>query len=185
MENKHPKIFLISGKAQAGKDTTAKLIKEELEKKDLNVINLQYSSYIKEYAKKISGWDGSEETKPRELLQTLGTDIIRKELGADFFVKKLVEDIKVYSFFYDIITISDVRLKIEIDIPRNKFDNIYAIRIVRPNFDNGLTEEQKNHPTEIDLDDYENFDYVLVNDGTIPDLGVKVKNMLEEVQHES
>ena len=185
MESKCPKIFLISGKAQAGKDTTANLIKNELEPKGLKVINLQYSSYIKEYAKKISGWDGSEETKPRELLQVLGTDIIRKELGDDFFVKKLVEDIKVYSFFYDIITISDVRLKIEIDIPRNKFDNIYALRIVRPNFDNGLSEEEKAHPTEIDLDDYEKFDFILTNDGTIPDLGEKVSNMLEEVQHES
>ncbi len=185
MENKCPKIFLISGKAQAGKDTTAGLIKEILEEKGLKVVNLQYSSYIKEYAKKISGWDGNEATKPRELLQVLGTDIIRKELGKDFFVKKLVEDIKVYSFFYDIITISDVRLKIEIDIPRNKFDNIYALRIIRPNFDNGLSEEQKMHPTEIDLDDYENFDYILTNDGTIPDLGKKVLKMLEEVQHES
>ena len=185
MESKCPKIFLISGKAQAGKDTTATLIKKEYEKLGLKVINLQYSSYIKEYAKKISGWDGLEETKPRELLQILGTDIIRKEFGKDFFVKKLIEDIKVYSFFYDIITISDVRLKIEIDIPRNKFDNIYALRIIRPNFDNGLTEEEKKHPTEIDLDDYENFDFILTNDGTIPDLGLKVINMIEEVQHES
>ncbi len=185
MESRNPKIFLISGKAQAGKDTTAILIKNELEKKNLKVINLQYSSYIKEYAKKISGWDGREETKPRELLQVLGTDIIRKELGSDFFVKKLVEDIKVYSFFYDVITISDVRLKIEIDIPRNKFDNIYALRIDRPNFDNGLTDEEKMHPTEIDLDDYKKFDFILTNDGTIPDLGKKVSNMLEEVQHES
>ena len=185
MENRNPKIFLISGKARAGKDTTAKFIKQEYEKKNMKVINLQYSSYIKEYAKVITNWDGSEETKPRELLQVLGTDIIRNKLGADFFVKKLVEDIKVYSFFYDIITISDVRLKIEIDIPRNKFDNIYALRINRPNFDNGLTEEQRNHPTEIDLDDYEDFDFILTNDGTIPDLGKKVSNMLEEVQHES
>ncbi|MBR1718251.1 MAG: hypothetical protein IJ715_03165 [Bacilli bacterium] len=185
MKSKCSKIFLISGKAQAGKDTTAGFIKKNLELKGLKVINLQYSSYIKEYAKKISGWDGREETKPRELLQILGTDIIRKELGSDFFVKKLVEDIKVYSYFFDIITISDVRLKIEIDIPRNKFDNIYAIRIVRPNFDNGLSEEQKKHQTEIDLDDYDKFDYVLINDGTISDLDKKVSKMLEEVQHES
>lgn len=185
MKSKCSKIFLISGKAQAGKDTTAGFIKKNLELKGLKVINLQYSSYIKEYAKKISGWDGREETKPRELLQILGTDIIRKELGSDFFVKKLVEDIKVYSYFFDIITISDVRLKIEIDIPRNKFNNIYAIRIVRPNFDNGLSEEQKKHQTEIDLDDYDKFDYVLINDGTISDLDKKVSKMLEEVQHES
>ena len=44
------------------------------------MISLQYGSYIKEYAKKISNWDGNEETKPRELLQQLGTNIIRKNM---------------------------------------------------------------------------------------------------------
>ena len=73
------KIFVISGKARHGKDTVALDIKEIYEKKGLRVINLAYGSYIKEYAKKISDWDGKEESKPRELLQELGTDVIRKK----------------------------------------------------------------------------------------------------------
>ena len=185
MENKNPKIFIISGKARAGKDTTAGYIKNIYESKNLKVLNLQYSSYIKEYAKKISNWDGSEDTKPRELLQKLGTDIIRKNLGDNFFVNKLIEDIKVYSYFFDVITISDARFKIEIDIPKQYFNNIYAIRIERPYFNNGLTEEQKNHPTEIDLDDYDKFNYKIINDGTLYDLSCKVRQMIEEVHHES
>ena len=60
------KIYVISGKARHGKDTVALDIKEVYEKKGLKVINLAYGSYIKEYAKRISNWDGSEETKPRE-----------------------------------------------------------------------------------------------------------------------
>ena len=179
----NPLIIILSGKARAGKDTTANFIKEIY--KDKKVLNLQYSSYIKEYAKKISNWDGSEETKPRELLQKLGTDIIRNKLGSDFFVEKLIQDIKVYSFFFDVITISDARFKIEIDIPKSIFENVKAIRIERPNFDNGLTEEQKKHPTEIDLDDYNNYDYKIINDGSLDELREKVKDMLEEVQHES
>lgn len=177
------KIIIISGKARAGKDTTANMLKEICI--DKKIINLQYSSYIKEYAKKISNWDGREETKPRELLQQLGTDIIRKRIDDEFFIKKIIDDIKVYSFFFDVITISDARFKKEIDNIRNVFDNVVTVRIVRPNFDNGLTEEQKKHPTEVDLDDYDKFDYDLINDGTLEDLKVKVERLVEVINNES
>ena len=177
------KIIIISGKARAGKDTTATMLKEIYS--DKKVINLQYSSYIKEYAKKISNWDGSEETKPRELLQQLGTDIIRKKIDDEFFIKKIIDDIKVYSFFFDVITISDARFKKEIDNIRNVFDNVIAVHIVRPNFDNGLTDEQRKHPSEIDLDDYDKYDYDLINDGTLDDLKIKVERLVEVIENES
>lgn len=177
------KIIIISGKARAGKDTTATMLKEIYS--DKKVINLQYSSYIKEYAKKISNWDGSEETKPRELLQQLGTDIIRKKIDDEFFIKKIIDDIKVYSFFFDVITISDARFKKEIDNIRNVFDNVIAVHIVRPNFDNGLTDEQRKHPSEIDLDDYDKFNYDLINDGTLDNLKIKVERLVEVIENES
>lgn len=185
METKNPKILIMCGKARAGKDTVAGYIKNEYERMGMKVLNIQYSSYIKEYAKKISNWDGSEETKPRELLQQLGTNIIRKQIDEYFFVKKIVEDIKVYSFFFDIITISDCRFKIEVDTPKDNFNNVFAVHIERPNFDNGLTEEQKKHPSEVDLDDYNKFDYTIINDGTLEDLNDKVIELIKEVQHES
>lgn len=185
METKNPKIFIISGKARHGKDTLSSFLKEEYEKNNKKVIILQFSYYIKEYAKKISDWDGSEETKPRELLQQLGTDIIRKQLGSDFFIKKIIDDIRVYSFFFDVIIISDCRFKIEIEGIKEKFSNIYPINIVRPNFDNGLTEEQKKHATEIDLDDYNDFYKIISNDKTLEDLKNKAISLIEEVEYES
>ena len=181
MEMKDTKILILCGKARSGKDTSASYIKEYCEKKNLKILNLQYSSYIKEYAKKISDWDGSEETKPRELLQTLGTDIIRNKIDENFFVNKLIDDIKVYSFFFDVITISDARFKIEVDTPKDNFKDVFAIQVVRPNFDNGLTEKEKQHRTEIDLDDYDKYDYQIINDGSIEELEEKIKNILEEV----
>ena len=181
MENKNPKIIILSGKARAGKDTTMNFLNEIYN----NIIQLQYGSYIKEYAKKISNWDGSEETKPRELLQQLGTNIIRENIDNKFFVKKMIDDIKVYSYFFDTIVISDARFKIEIDDIKNTFNNVIAVRIERPNFDNGLTSEQKKHPSEIDLDDYNKFDYKLTNDGTLEDLKKKVEKLVEVIKNES
>ncbi len=181
MENKNPKIIILSGKARAGKDTTMNFLNEIYS----NIIQLQYGSYIKEYAKKISNWDGSEETKPRELLQQLGTNIIRENIDNKFFIKKMIDDIKVYSYFFDTIVISDARFKIEIDDIKNTFNNVIAVRIERPNFDNGLTSDQKKHPSEIDLDDYNKFDYKLINDGTLEDLKKKVEKLVEVIENES
>ncbi len=178
MDKKQTKIYLISGKARHGKDTTALIIDEFFENKGLKVINLQLGSYIKEYAKKISDWDGSEETKPRELLQNLGTTVIRGNIDKYFFIKRMIEDLKVYNYFFDVVTISDVRLKDEIEMIKKEFNDAVSIHIVRPNFDNGLTLKQKNHPTEIDLDDYKNFDYTFINDGTISDLKQKITSSL-------
>ena len=177
-------IYVISGKARHGKDTVAIDIKEIYEKKGLKVINLAYGSYIKEYAKKISNWDGNEETKPRELLQELGTDIIRKQIDHDFFVRRLCEDILVYSYYFDIITISDARFPNELEWPKKKFDNVISIKVIRDNYDSVLSEKEQKHLTEVALDEYNSYDYVIHNDGTLDDLKEKVSDVVRKVEHE-
>lgn len=181
LKKEKPIIYIIGGKAKNGKDTVASLIKDNYEKKGLKVINLQYSFYIKEYAKNISDWDGSEATKPRELLQVLGTDVIRKNIDQNFFIKKIIDDILVYSFFFDVITISDARYKIEFDMIKDKFD-IIALNVIRDNFDNKLTYLEKHHLSEIDLDDYKGFDYIIKNDGSMDILKDKVDKIISEVK---
>lgn len=77
-------------------------------------------------------------------MQILGTEVIRNKIDEEFFIKKIIDDIKVYSYFFDVITISDVRAKREIINVTNSFDKVINININRPNFDNGLSEEQKS-----------------------------------------
>ena len=164
IEFRNPKIYLIGGKAKHGKDTFSSFLKEVYENKGKKIIVTQYSKYIKYYAREMTGWDLSEETKPRELLQKLGTDIIRVKLKKDdLFINRMIDDIEIFSYFYDAIIISDVRFKKEIDDLRKVFPDAISMHINRPNFDNGLTEEQKKHKTEIDLDDYNKFDEEIVN----------------------
>ncbi|MDD2377290.1 MAG: hypothetical protein PHD10_01390 [Bacilli bacterium] len=182
--NKEPVIYIICGKARAGKDTISEIIKEYYEKNNKKVLNLQYSSYIKDYAKKISDWDGSEEKKPRALLQQLGTEIIRFKIDMLFFVKRICSDIQVYSYFFDCLTISDARTKEEVDVPKEKFNKVVAIHVDRPNFDNGLTEEQRKHFTEIELDDYDKYDYKIINDGDLEQLKEKVEVILRGIENE-
>lgn len=152
--NKNPKIFILSGKAKSGKNYVADIISDYYK----NSIQISYAYYLKQYVKKISNWDGLEETKPRTLLQSLGIDLIKK-IDKELLIRRVMEDIKIYSYFFDVIIVTDARLKEEIIIPKNLFDCI-TIRINGK--DNDLTLEQKNHITETDLDNYK-FDYVINN----------------------
>ena len=176
------KIFVIAGKARHGKDTVAGYIKDYYKNK--KVINLAYGSYIKEYAKKISDWDGSDETKPRELLQELGTEVIRQKIDKDFFVKRICEDILVYSYYFDIITISDARFPDEIEWPKSRFENVISIKVVRDGYDTVLSKKEQKHLTEVALDEYNNYDYVIHNDGTLDDLKNKVFDLVRRIEDE-
>lgn len=178
---KEPKIFIVSGKANSGKDTSCEFINNYIKLKELKCINLQFSSYIKMYAKNISGWDGSEEEKPRTLLQELGTDIIRRKIDNEFFIKRIIDDIKVYSYYFDVITISDARFKEELDSIYNCFNNVYRINIKRPNFVSKLSSKEKTHITEVALDNYNNYEFEIINDSSLDDLNKKIKNIIDEV----
>ena len=177
------KIFLIAGKARSGKDTAANMIKTYYEKNGKKVLIIGFADHIKNYAKKITGWDGTDETKPRELLQTLGTDIIRKEIDENFFVNRTIDDIKVYKYYFDVIILSDVRFPNELELPKKVFEEVYTIKVERPNFENNLTLEQKKHATETALDNYDNFDYIINNDGDLEKLNNDVLKIIGDVEN--
>lgn len=179
---KDSKIYLLSGKARSGKNEVANMITEYYHNK--RCICLSYSYYLKDYVKRITGWDGNEATKPRDFLQQVGIELIKEQIDSQLLIRRLVEDIKVFSYFYDIIIITDARLVNEIEIPKATFENVTTIRVMR-NKDNELTVEQKQHLTEIDLDNYMMFDYVLDNNDNNYDLlRQKVYQILDEVNYE-
>ena len=172
--NKNPKIFILSGKAKSGKNLIADIIEKYYS--DKKCIQLSYAYYLKQYVKKITNWDGSEENKPRDLLQSLGIDLLKK-IDQNLLIRRVIEDIKVYSYFYDVIIVTDARLIEEIEEPKKIF-NCITIRINKDS--NNLTEEQRKHITETNLDDYQNFDYVVENKD-IEDLKKQIINILKEV----
>lgn len=152
---KDTKIIVLSGKAGSGKSSVAKLIN-----KYKKCIILSYASYIKEVAKNVLSWDGKEESKPRDFLQQFGSVI--KQIDSNLLINRVVEDIKIYSYFYDLIVISDARFESEIETIKTNFKNVYSINIYGR--DNNLNDKQKNHITETALDNYDKYDYILKND---------------------
>ncbi len=178
--NKKPKIYLLSGKARSGKNEVGDIIKNYYKNK--KSISLSYSYYLKDYVKRISGWDGSEDTKPRDLLQQIGIELIKNKIDSKLLIRRLIEDIKVFSYFYDVIIITDARLVDEVEVVKKEFNYVTTIRVKR-NIDNNLTLEQKEHLTETGLDDYNNFDYILENND-YNDLKENVYKIISEVDYE-
>ena len=79
------------------------------------------------------------------------------------------------------ITVSDIRFPEELDIIYNSFKNVYKINVIRPNYENNLNSSEKKHITELALDNYNNYDYTIINDSSLNDLNIKVINMIDEV----
>jgi len=174
------KVVLVCGKARQGKDTLADFLTEAYEAKGKKVCHLAYGAYIKYYASKYFGWDGKEETKPRSLLNQLGTEIIREKIDPYFHVNRVIQDIEVLSYFFDVAIISDIREPIEITTPKERFSDVVSIHIARPEFVSELTDEQKKHYTECALDSFDDYDFRVLNDGTLEDLKNKAYHFVDE-----
>lgn len=181
MIKKDFRIYLISGKARHGKSAFGEMILDAYKNNMKKAVIIQYSHYIKEYAIYFFGWDGEEETKPRELLDKIG-DVIRFKLNRPhFFIERLLEDIEILSYFFDAVIVDDARLQIEMDIPKIKYGyQALLIRVNRDNFDSELSESEKHHVTETDLDNYKSFDYIINNNGALKDLKRKAEEIVEQ-----
>lgn len=157
------KLYLICGKARAGKDTFAKLIKREEEKNNKKVCILKLTAPLYKWLEDYFNYDKEKDEKPRELLQTIGYDTLQLKLGKkDFLLDYLITTIEVLDDYYDVGLITDGRLVHEIEVLKEKYPNIKIILLTNK-IDNKLTNKEKNHQTEIDLDDYQDFDYIIEN----------------------
>lgn len=156
------KVILVSGKAQSGKDFTATVMKEYLESKCKSVLVIHFADLLKWECKNFFGWDGKKDAKGRELLQYVGTDVVRKR-NPDYWVRFVNDFLEMFNYQWDYVIIPDVRFPNEVEGLSDSFDKV-SIRIERPEFDNELGDAQQ-HTSETALDNYE-FEHTLVNDGT-------------------
>src|SRR5574344_993854 len=119
------KIILISGKAEAGKTTTANMIKDILEKKD---------------------------KAGRSLLQYWGTDVVRKK-DPNFWVMASIDLANVIKDEFDYMIVDDCRFPNEIDLWKCLTAYpVLTIRVIRPGHENMLTLEQRRseeHTSEL------------------------------------
>ena len=184
------KIFLISGKAESGKNTVADFIADYYMKSYIDKNNfirgVAFADEVKSIAYSL-GWDGVKDLKGRELLQQIGA--WGRYYNTDFWVQKvnnsILDDIVTLKDCMQnkIFCITDVRYPNEIERVQEFFDKhedvkIYKIRIER-NTDNHLTREQQNDSSEVALDNYNNWDKVFLNNKDLESLNAEVVDWLK------
>lgn len=146
------KIILLSGKAEAGKDFCANIFKEQLEAQGKKVLITHYADLLKYICKTFFDWNGEKDEKGRTLLQHVGTDIIRNRIP-NYWVKFICGIINMFENEWDYVLIPDTRFPNEVNyLKTNACGNVFHVRVIRPGHKNKLTEEQRNHISEIALD---------------------------------
>ena len=171
-------ILVISGHAQNGKDTVAGLLRDSLKADGNRVLVAHYADLLKYMCRTFFDWDGNKDEKGRHILQYVGTDVIRKQ-APDFWVDFISSVLTYFNDNWDYVLIPDTRFPNEIDKLLSNGFNVTHIRVVRPNFESSLTEEQKNHPSETALDNV-NPDFYIYNEGSMEELRVNINEWIKE-----
>ena len=101
-------------------------------------------------------------------------------MGKDlFFINRLLEDIEVLENFYDVAIIADARLPLEFDKITEVYPDAVKIHIKRPELVSELNEKEQKHITETALDNYDEYDYKVINN-SLEELNLIAKKIVEE-----
>lgn len=194
-------VVLVSGKLQSGKNSFADMCMEYLKDKTKTSFDF-FAKELKERCKEdfsdlISfinklcetfppeirellytedeNWFENKNQLTRILLQLYGTNIFRNRVDIDYWAKQVVDN--VYNSNSNIIFITDVRFPSEIKALQNmEHDYGYDIITIRINRDIDREAEFNQHDSETALDNYERFDFVFENNGTVEELRMKAED---------
>jgi len=178
-------IIGISGKIGSGKDTVAHFIKQH----DQSFQSKAFAYKLKKIVSLLAGCDFeltlTQEGKNvyieqfgktiGEMLQGVGTGALRDNFDKNVWINGLFTDLKNGNY-----VITDVRFKNEADALKAK--GAFLVRVNRPI--NPIAENSGRdltHASETDLDDYEGFDAIIDNKGTLDDLEYAVVKLLERL----
>lgn len=176
------RVILISGKARAGKDTTARFLKQAFEQayhvRGERILIVHYADLLKHICRNFFGWDGKKDTQGRNLLQRVGTDRIRA-VRPNFWVEFVAEILEMFYGDWDCVIIPDCRFPNEVEVMRQRGFPVTLLRVERPGVESNLTPDQQAHPSETALDDYK-WDYILVNNGTEAELQTACERLVNQ-----
>jgi hypothetical protein len=124
-----------------------------------------------------SQWWDKKSDLTRVLLQIYGTEIFRNRVDTDHWVKSLMAAVE--SSTSDLFVVTDTRYPNELELPiswgAQHGIRVQSVRVERPELArSGLAGQ---HTSEIALDDYTGWDYVVRNSGTMEDLKEIAKNL--------
>lgn len=170
-----PFLIGISGRKRSGKDTVATLLDEHPDFGG-KVERIGFADALKREV--ASACDVPVEfieamkDNFRLILQGWGTDFRRELCGQDYWLCKFKEQVADTNL--PLVVVPDVRFKNEFDLI--KAMGGFVVRVERPELQTADT-----HISETELDN-EQFDWLVVNDGSLTDLRTKVSMLALKIQ---
>lgn len=196
-----PRVIGLMGAKRAGKDTVAaRLASPHGYKRIAHADALKRAAYLLNplvdggglrLADLVDsvGWEAAK-SRPevRRTLQRMG-QAIRASIDEDVWARVLDEQLRDAAWFggtpfedrYPPVVISDVRLPNE--VMQVRYYGGVIVRVGRPSLGDPTDDPLDQHISERALDDYEDYDYTLINDGTVEDLHKATDRMLEVLRN--
>lgn len=140
------------------------------------VLIIHYADLLKFMCKQLFSWNGEKDERGRTLLQHVGTNIIRAK-RPDYWVDYVASVLELFNDEWEYVLIPDCRFPNEINSMRDKGFDVTHVCIDRGDYDNGLTDEQKSHPSETALDNTKP-DATILNVGNLVDLTKAVMDFI-------
>lgn len=191
-------VIGITGRKRSGKDTSgARLVEEH------GFIRIAFADALKDAAiiifglshEQVYGDDLKEVVddywgySPREILQKVGSEVMRDAMSQDGILPKIGKDIWIKSVErkirnyadngYRKFVITDVRFPNEIDFIRDSEFNGKTLKVVRESI---MQNEHSAHVSEIHIDKFE-CDFEINNDKSIEDLHSAVDDVARMTEH--
>ena len=161
-------VMIISGKSGSGKDTFADIMRSKLEKVGCKCLTIHFADLVKYYAEVYYKRKKKKNEAGRKLLQQLGTDKLRAKFP-NYWCEHVAQLLAAVPDDFDCAFIPDARFENEISVVKQYNPQAKVIRIERYNEDGSpylnpmLTPHQHQHQSEVDLDNYEDWDYIIEN----------------------
>lgn len=158
-------IVAFCGKAQAGKDTAANYLV-----KRYGFDRFAFADELKDICTNIFGWDGKKDDPGRALLQNIGYAAVQYN---EYFWPNRLSLNKLFLLSPRVV-VSDCRFPHEVSWIREQGGHVIHIR-----GRGGLQGEAAKHASEVALDTFDDWDYVIDNSGAYKNLYDQIDQFLE------
>lgn len=179
-------IIGLGFKARVGKDTVAAHLVN-----NYTFVQESFAFPLKEYiGRQICGFNDKQlygawketvdpewEMTPRQMLQLIGTDALRKVVHDDFWIIPMKRKLKEHIRNQRHVVISDVRFKNEIKLIQNFGGHITRIDRQNPDKITGF----EKHTSETELETFNEWDSCIDNNGTLDKLYQNVDYLLKGI----
>lgn len=164
------KIFLLHAAARSGKNTCAEAMKNYYETAyNKRVLIIAFADYVKFVLDKYYNTPAERTEEYRTRIQQFATEQVRAN-DVNYWANVVGDLLLCIREDWDIIIVPDWRFGNERVALVSRFHEfgipVKTMLIDRPGIEevDGMTEEQRSHSSERNLDKYDNFDYNVINE---------------------